>query len=99
NSGALDRIIEDYRDEINNSLPPGVVLTGSSEFIGPFEHDGWEGYPVTDTGDLDIGAIVESIDLSAIVARHDPDKQALYTYAIETSTDGEAWSVELIDSE
>lgn len=99
-TGALDRIIADYRDAINDALPPGVVLTGSSEFIGPFEHDGWEGYPVTDTGDLDIGAIVESIDLSAIVERHDPDKQGTgYTYAIETSADGEAWSVELIDSE
>src|SRR5690606_3384106 len=76
-TGALDRIIADYRDEINNSLPPGVVLTGSSEFIGPFEHapDAWDGYPVTDTGDLDIAAIVRSVDLSAIVERHDPDKQ------------------------
>src|SRR5690554_2527296 len=101
-TGALDRIIADYRDEINNSLPPGVVLTGSSEFIGPFEHapDAWDGYPVTDTGDLDIAAIVRSVDLSAIVERHDPDKQGTgYTYAIETSADGEAWSVELIDSE
>jgi len=95
-SGALDRIIADYRDEINNSLPPGVVLTGSSEFIGPFEHDGWEGYPTTEDGDLDIAAIVESIDLSAIVARHDPDKQTPYTYAIETSADGQSWGVEVI---
>lgn len=94
-TGALDRIIADYRDEINNSLPPGVALSGN-EFIGPFEHDGWEGYPTTEDGDLDIGAIVRSVDLSAIVARHDPENQ--YTYAIETSADGEAWSVELIDS-
>lgn len=101
-TGALDRIIEDYRAAINDSLPPGVVLTGSSEFIGPFEHDqdAWDGYPVTDDGDLDIAAIVESIDLSAIVARHDPDKQPTgYTYAIETSADGQQWGVELIDSE
>lgn len=101
NSGALEDIIAEYREAINDALPPGVVLTGSSEFIGPFEHapDAWDGYPVTDTGDLDIGAIVESIDLSAIVERHDPDKQGTgYTYAIETSADGEAWSVELIDS-
>lgn len=101
NSGALDRIIADYRDAINDALPPGVALSGS-EFIGPFEHapDAWDGYPVTDTGDLDIAAIVESVDLSAIVERHDPDKQGIshYTYAIETSTDGQAWSVERIDS-
>jgi len=94
-SGALDRIIEDYRDEINNSLPPGVALSGN-EFIGPVEHDGWEGYPTTEDGDLDIAAIVESIDLSAIVERHDPDKQTPYTYAIETSADGQSWGVEVI---
>lgn len=99
NSGALEDIIAEYREAINDALPPGVTLTGSSEFIGPFEHapDAWAGYPVTDTGDLDIGAIVRSVDLSAIVERHDPDKQGTaYTYAIETSADGEAWSVELI---
>ncbi len=100
NSGALDRIIEDYREAINKALPPGVALSGD-EFIGPFEYDPaeWAGYPVTETGDLDIAAIVAGVDLSAIVARHDPDKQTLYTYAIETSADGEAWSVERIDSE
>lgn len=100
NSGALDRIIDEYREAINKALPPGVVLSGD-EFIGPFEHaqDAWDGYPVTEDGDLDIGAIVEAIDLSAIVARHDPDKQTLYTYAIEMSADGESWGVERIDSE
>jgi len=100
NSGALDRIIDEYREAINDALPPGVVLSGD-EFIGPFEHapDAWDGYPTTEDGDLDIGAIVEAIDLSAIVARHDPDKQTRYTYAIEMSADGEAWSVERIDSE
>ena len=100
NSGALEDIIAEYREAINDALPPGVVLSGN-EFIGPFEHaqDAWDGYPTTEDGDLDIAAIVESVDLSAIVARHDPDKQALYTYAIETSADGEAWSVERIDSE
>ncbi|MGV2383703.1 MAG UNVERIFIED_CONTAM: hypothetical protein LOD86_00330 [Thermobifida fusca] len=100
NSGALDRIIEDYREAINKALPPGVALSGD-EFIGPFEHaqDAWDGYPTTEDGDLDIGAIVEAIDLGAIVARHDPDKQALYTYAIEMSADGQSWSIERIDSE
>lgn len=99
-SGALDRIIDEYREAINDALPPGVVLSGN-EFIGPFEHaqDAWDGYPVTDDGDLDIGAIVEAIDLVAIVERHDPDKQTLYTYAIETSADGQSWGVERIDSE
>lgn len=99
-TGALNRIIADYREAINNALPPGVALSGS-EFIGPFEHDPaeWAGYPVTETGDLDIAAIVAGVDLSAIVERHDPDKQTPYTYAIETSADGEAWGVELIDSE
>ena len=100
NSGALDRIIDEYREAINDALPPGVVLSGD-EFVGPFEHaqDAWDGYPTTEDGDLDIGAIVEAIDLSAIVARHDPDKQTLYTYAIEMSADGESWGVERIDSE
>lgn len=99
-SGALDRIIEDYREAINKALPPGVALSGD-EFIGPFEHaqDAWAGYPTTEDGDLDIGAIVEAIDLGAIVARHDPDKRARYTYAIEMSADGQSWGVERIDSE
>lgn len=102
NSGALEDIIAEYREAINDALPPGVALSGN-EFIGPFEHapDAWDGYPTTEDGDLDIAAIVESVDLSAIVERHDPDKQGInyYTYAIETSADGEAWSVERIDSE
>jgi len=72
NSGALDRIIEDYREAINDALPHNVALSGN-EFIGPVEHDEWDGYPVTETGDLDIAAIVAGVDLSAIVARHDPE--------------------------
>jgi len=98
-TGALYRIIADYRAAINEALPHNVALSGN-EFIGPFEHapDAWDGYPTTEDGDLDIAAIVESVDLSAIVARHDPDKQTPYTYAIETSADGQQWGVERIDS-
>jgi len=96
-SGALDRIIEDYRAAINEALPHNVALSGN-EFIGPAEYDPneWAGYPTTEDGDLDIAAIVADVDLSAIVERHDPENQ--YTYAIETSADGESWGVELIDS-
>lgn len=66
-SGALDRMIKDYRDAINAALPNSVSLIGD-QFIGPYyEKDrDWD-------GDLDIAAIVEGVDLGAIVERHDPD--------------------------
>jgi hypothetical protein len=41
---------------------------GGEEFVGPHDdsdHD-WE-------GDLDISAIVQGVDLTAIVEQHDPD--------------------------
>lgn len=66
-SGAFDRMVSDYRDAINDALPDGVSLIGD-QFIGPYyaEDRTWD-------GELDIAAIVESIDLGAIVQRHDPD--------------------------
>lgn len=66
-SGAFDRMVVDYRDAINAALPASVSLCGD-EFIGPYHAADreWD-------GELDIAAIVESIDLGAIIERHDPD--------------------------
>lgn len=73
-SGALDRIADDYRDAINDALPRGVALCGN-DFYGPAysEDCDWDGYPVTDTGGLDIREIVEGVDLGEIIERHDVD--------------------------
>jgi hypothetical protein len=68
-SGAFDRMVSDYRDAIQAALPEGVFLTGN-EFIGPYSADDY-----TWDGELDIHAIVESIDLGAIVDANDPDTQ------------------------
>lgn len=66
-TGAFDHMVSDYRDAIQAALPEGVFLTGN-EFIGPYyEADqSWE-------GELDIHALIQEIDLTPIVDRHDPD--------------------------
>ena len=78
-SGAFERMVSDYRDEINAALPPGVFLTGD-EFIGPYYEADQEfvasDYPCTDEGDVDIAEIINGIDLAAIVERHDPGHSA-----------------------
>lgn len=68
-TGAWDRIVADFRTEINTKLPGGITLHGS-DFYGP--------YPLTGgirPGDLNeaIPAVIEAVDLGAIVERHDPD--------------------------
>jgi hypothetical protein len=67
----FEAIVSDYRDAINEALPDGVFLTGN-DFIGPYyEADqGFDGFPADDDGNLDIKAIVDGIDLNAIVERH-----------------------------
>lgn len=66
-SGAIAKIISDYRDAIEAALPPSVSLCGD-QFIGPaYEADcDWD-------GDLDISGCIKAIDLYAIVERHDID--------------------------
>ncbi|MGW2841867.1 hypothetical protein ACWCWD_29280 [Streptomyces sp. NPDC001493] len=68
----LDGIDEDYRTAINAALPHGVFLVGD-EFHGPYydEDADFDGYPEDEDGQLDIAAIVESVDLMAIVERHE----------------------------
>jgi hypothetical protein len=72
-SGAFQEICDTYRQKINEALPASVTLAGD-EFVGPHEpEDGeWDGCPVDEYGGLDIKAIVDSIDLSAIVEAHEP---------------------------
>ena len=74
-AGAFDAIEIEYRCAIDAALPPEISLCGE-EFIGPaYDEDcgDWSDYPHTEIGDLDYAAIVEGIDLMAIVERHDVD--------------------------
>lgn len=74
-SGALEKIQNEYRAAIEAVLPEGISLCGN-EFYGPaFEADraDWSDYPQDDDGDMDIRGQVEGIDLMAIVERHDVD--------------------------
>lgn len=80
----FDAIVAAYRDAINAALPPSVSLSGD-EFYGPYyEADrDWDpaDYPSGDgddadadlyrDGNLNIRAIVKSVDLWAIIERHE----------------------------
>lgn len=70
-------IIAAYRDAINAALPEGVLLCGD-EFYGPFHDHGFAqaGYPITDTGRLDINAIICAIDFYEIAERIDSGADA-----------------------
>lgn len=59
----LDGLVSEYRNAINDALPDGVSLCGN-EFIGPaYGKDcDFDGYPLTKGGELDLKAIVESVD-------------------------------------
>jgi len=67
----IDAIAADYRAAINEALPEGVALAGD-EFIGPYyDKDATWGPELEKDGRLDIKAIVGSVDLWAIVAKHE----------------------------
>ncbi len=66
-SGALEAIIDDFRDAINAQLPDGVTLHGD-EFYGPYPRGVFDSAEITD--------VIEAVDLGAIVERHDPDNEA-----------------------
>ena len=72
-SGALARIQAEYRDAIEQALPDGISLCGE-EFIGPWQpEDGeFDGYPTDEHDALNFAAMVEEIDLAAIVDRNEP---------------------------
>lgn len=72
-SGLLKKIQSEYRDAINDALPPSVSLSGD-EFIGPYQPDEGEfdGYPTDEDGFLDIEAVCRDIDLGPIVERNEP---------------------------
>lgn len=67
NSGAIAKIVSEYRAAIEAALPPSVSLCGD-EFIGPaYEADvDWD-------GELDLTARIEKINLFEIVEHHDVD--------------------------
>ena len=66
----IDAVTAAYRDAINAALPDSVSLCGN-DFYGPYTpaDDEFAGYPQDDEGDLDIAAIVESVDFWAIVEK------------------------------
>jgi hypothetical protein len=68
----VEAIVEDYREAIDEALPPSVSLCGN-EFIGPYYATDCDfgDAPTTEFGDLDLKAIVAEIDLWAIIAKHD----------------------------
>lgn len=69
-SGGFERIVDQYRDEINGNLPEHWSLAGD-EFYGPAEID-------PDQADHIRGIILRAIgvpDLSEIVEQHDPDNE------------------------
>lgn len=67
----FDAIVADYRQAINEALPDSVVLAGDQFYAPYYEADrDFDGYPLDEDGGLDIKAIVDDIDLNAIVERH-----------------------------
>lgn len=68
----LDAVESDYLTAIQEALPPGVYVNGL-EFIGPYYDDDkhFDGYPADEDGDLDLTAIVESVDIMEILERHE----------------------------
>lgn len=60
-SGAVDRIVEDYRAAINAVLPEGIALCGD-DFIADTDVD----YDADE-----IKESIEAIDLAEIIERHD----------------------------
>ena len=67
----VEALADDYRQAINEALPPGVSLVGD-EFIGPAypEPGQFDGYP-HDQYSVDIKSIVDSVDFWSIAARHE----------------------------
>ncbi|MCP9209591.1 hypothetical protein [Streptomyces cucumeris] len=72
-SGALAQIQSEYRQAIQDALPPSISLCGD-EFIGPaYPKDGeFDDYPVDEEGGLNLKALIEGIDLEEILNRNDP---------------------------
>jgi hypothetical protein len=72
-SGALGQIQLEYRRAIDAALPDSISLCGD-EFIGPAypDDDEFDGYPVDEVGTLDFKALLEDIDLGAIVEANEP---------------------------
>jgi len=63
-TGSYARMVDGYRDAINEAFPEGISLNGDVVY-GPAD---------TDIALETLREIVEEIDLGAIVERHDPDR-------------------------
>ena len=83
----IDAIAEEYRQAVNDALPDGFYLSGD-DFYAPF-YDAdrhLDGHPTDILGNLDIGTIVEGIDLEAIMERHQvPEITRKHLEALEHS--------------
>lgn len=71
-AGAFDTIATEYRQAINDELPPSISLCGN-EFIGPAHPDDTEfdTYPTTMHSEIDLQAIIDTIDLQHIIDRNE----------------------------
>lgn len=68
-AGATEAIADDYRDAVQAALPDGIYLTGD-EFLGLHQQD--PNY-TDEIGDFDIRAAIKSVNLNALIQKHDID--------------------------
>jgi len=87
-SGAVDRIAEDYRAAIDAVLPEGIALCGD-EFIADVDVD----YDADE-----IKEAIEAIDLGEIVERHDEEAIQAATDAIAVAVANRAAAVEQVEA-
>lgn len=66
-----DEIALAYENAVNQALPDGVNLIGD-EFYGPAypEPGEFDGYPTDEDGELDLAAIVQSVNVWEIIEKH-----------------------------
>lgn len=67
-SGAFTRIVDDYRQAINEALPEAITLCGDM-FIAECD---MRGNLLVDDDEPTISDVLRDVDLFAIVERHDP---------------------------
>lgn len=83
--GTFSALARAFRDAVNAALPDSVALCGNS-FYGPYYSADLhvDGYPTDDLGRLDIEAIIDGIDLTAVLDVLDPDADYGHTVTVTT---------------